>query len=109
LGAPTTSASVVEFFRPKELLLVVDNCEHVLGAAAELVEELERSCPHLVVLATSREGLAIEGEQVVPVPSLSAPAQGADLAAVANSDAVRLFVERARAVDPDFQLEAGKR
>jgi predicted ATPase len=107
LAAPNTSASAVEFFRTKELLLVVDNCEHVLGAAAELVEELERSCPHLVVLATSREGLAIEGERVVPVPSLAAPANGADLAAVASSEAVRLFVERARAVDPDFELEAG--
>jgi predicted ATPase len=106
-AAPNTSASVVEFFRTKELLLVVDNCEHVLGAAAELVEELERSCPHLVVLATSREGLAIEGERVVPIPTLAAPGQGADVEAVASSEAGRLFAERARAVDPDFELEAG--
>jgi predicted ATPase len=106
LPDPVTSASVVDFLCTKELLLVMDNCEHVLGAATELVERLELSCPRVVVLATSREGLAIEGERVVPVPPLAAPAQGADLPAVARSEAVRLFVERARAVDPDFELEA---
>jgi predicted ATPase len=96
--------SVIDFLRTKQLLLVVDNCEHLLDAVADLVEALERSCAGLVVLATSREGLALDGERVVPVPTLSAPAPGADLGAVGDSDAVRLFVERAVSVDPDFEL-----
>jgi predicted ATPase len=107
LPDPVNSSSVVEFFRTKELLLVMEYCEHVLGAAAELADRLERTCPKLAILATSREGLAIEGERVVPLPSLAAPYRGADLATVARSDAVQLFVERARAVDPDFELEVG--
>jgi predicted ATPase len=85
-------------------LLVLDNCEHLLDPTAELVEVLERACPGVVVLATSREGLALEGERVVPVPALSAPAADADLPTVNESEAVRLFVERAGWVDPDFEL-----
>jgi predicted ATPase len=100
----STEESLVEFLRSKQLLLVLDNCEHLLDPVAELVEALERVCPGVVVLATSREGLALEGERVVPVPALSAPALDADLAAMHESDAVRLFVERAGWVDPDFEL-----
>jgi predicted ATPase/class 3 adenylate cyclase len=99
-----TTETLVEFLRSKQLLLVLDNCEHLLDPTAELVEVLERSCPGVVVLVTSREGLAIEGERVVPVPALSAPAVNGDLAVVGESDAVRLFVERAGWVDPDFEL-----
>jgi predicted ATPase/class 3 adenylate cyclase len=98
--------AVVEFLRTKQLLLVVDNCEHLLDAVAELIEYLERACPGIVVLATSREGLALDGEQVVPVPSLPGPPVGADLDTAGRADAVRLFVERARRVDPDFSLTA---
>jgi predicted ATPase len=100
----STTETLVEFLRSKQLLLVLDNCEHLLDSVADLVEALERGCPGVVVLATSREGLAIEGERVVPVPVLSAPAVNNDLAAVGESDAVRLFVERAGWVDPDFEL-----
>jgi predicted ATPase/class 3 adenylate cyclase len=100
----TTTETLIEFLRSKQLLLVLDNCEHLLDPIAELVEALGRACPGVVVLATSREGLAIEGERVVPVPALSAPATDADLATVAESEAVRLFVERAGWVDPDFEL-----
>jgi predicted ATPase/class 3 adenylate cyclase len=96
--------ALVEFMRTKELLLILDNCEHLLDAVGDLVEALGRSCPGLVVLLTSREGLALDGERVVPVPSLSEPPAGASLAAVAASDAVSLFVERAALVDPDFAL-----
>jgi predicted ATPase/class 3 adenylate cyclase len=96
--------SLVEFLRTKQLLLVVDNCEHLVEAVADVLEVLERSCAGLVVLATSREGLALEGEQVVPVPSLPGPPVDADLAAVGRADAVQLFVERARGVDPEFVL-----
>ena len=103
-GGNRVEDALVEFLRRKQLLLVVDNAEHVLEEVAGLVGLLERSCPELVVLVTSREGLAIEGERVLPVPSLSAPPPGAPVEAAAAADAVRLFVERARAVDPDFEL-----
>ena len=52
------------------MLLVVDNCEHVLPAAARLVDQIVRHCPNVVVLATSREALAVEGERIMPVPPL---------------------------------------
>jgi predicted ATPase len=99
-----TTETLIEFLRSKQLLLVLDNCEHLLDPAVELVEALERACPGVVVLATSREGLALEGERVMPVPALSAPAADADLAAMHESDSVRLFVERSECVDPDFEL-----
>ena len=60
--------ALVEFFGRKQLLLVVDNCEHVLDAVAELVEEISVTCPRVVVLATSREGLALDGERILAVP-----------------------------------------
>jgi len=97
---------LVEFLRTKKLLLLVDNCEHLLEPAAELVELLVQSCPGLVVLATSREGLALDGERMFAVPSLGAPAPDADLDTLAQSDAVSLFVERAQSVDADFVLTA---
>jgi predicted ATPase/class 3 adenylate cyclase len=100
----TLEESLVEFLATKQLLLVLDNCEHLLEAVAQLVELLERSCAGLVVLATSREGLALDGEQVVPVPSLPGPPADADLDTTGQADAVHLFVERARGVDPDFSL-----
>jgi predicted ATPase len=100
----STEEALIEFLSSKQLLLVLDNCEHLLDPVAELVEALERACPGLVVLATSREGLALEGERVVPIPSLSAPATDADLVSAADSEAVRLFVDRAGWVDPEFAL-----
>ncbi|MDX2379218.1 MAG: adenylate/guanylate cyclase domain-containing protein, partial [Acidimicrobiia bacterium] len=80
----------------RSVLLVLDNCEHVLDAAAETAEALLGGAPTLRVLATSREGLAIDGEQIVAVPGLDA--SGAD------STAVGLFVDRAMLVDPSFDL-----
>lgn len=103
-GGQTLEQAVEEFLRGKELLLVLDNCEHLLQATAVLVEMLERSCPRLVVLATSREGLGIDGERILVVPSLSAPGISARLDAVADSDAARLFLERGQAVKDDFTL-----
>ncbi len=96
--------SLVEFLRTKQLLLVVDNCEHLLEAVAALVETLERSCAGVVVLATSREGLSLDGEQNLTVPSLAVPAVDADLEAIARSEAVVLFVARAQRADADFAL-----
>jgi predicted ATPase/class 3 adenylate cyclase len=101
-----TGEALVEFLRSKQLLLVLDNCEHLLEAAAGLAGLLQRSCERLVILATSREALGIEGEQLVPVPPLGVPVPGADLAAITQAEAVRLFAERAAAVKPGFQVTA---
>ena len=75
----TLEQALVEFLRDKELLLLLDNCEHVLDEAAALSELLERSCSRVAVLATSREGLGIDGERILAVPSLGAPGAGASL------------------------------
>jgi predicted ATPase/class 3 adenylate cyclase len=103
----TLEQALVEFLRAKQLLLVVDNCEHLLEAVADLVDLIERACPRVVVLGTSREGLALEGEQILAVPSLRPPEADSDPDTIARSDAVRLFVERAQAADADFALDAG--
>jgi predicted ATPase len=92
------------FFRTKQMLLVLDNCEHVVEAVADLVGEIERSSPGVIVLATSRESLAVAGEQILAVPSLGLPLSEAVFEVVAGSDAVALFVERARGIDAEFAL-----
>jgi predicted ATPase/class 3 adenylate cyclase len=102
----STREALVELLRGKELLLVLDNCEHVLAGAAALAEDLAQSCERLVILATSREGLGIGGERLVPVPPLRVPGAGADLAAITRAEAVRLFAERAAAVKPHFAVTA---
>jgi predicted ATPase/class 3 adenylate cyclase len=102
-----TREALMEFLRSKQLLLVLDNCEHLLDGAAALAGNLARSCERLVILATSREALGIDGEQLVPVPSLEVPRTGADLDTITGAEAVRLFAERAAAVKPGFQVAAG--
>ncbi len=102
----STRGALVEFLRAKQLLLVLDNCEHLLEGAAALADVLQRSCERLAILATSREGLGIEGERLVPVPPLTVPGTGADLTAITQAEAVRLFAERAAAVKPDFAVTA---
>lgn len=99
-------ATLVEALRAMRLLLVLDNCEHLLTACAELAAVLLRHCPHLHLLATSRERLAISGESSYRLPSLALPApdQQPTLAALGAYEGVRLFVERARARRPDFAL-----
>lgn len=84
-------------------LLVLDNCEHVVDRTAAIVDHVVRSCPHLRVLATSREPLAVHGERSWLVPPLSLP-DADDPAGLETSEAVLLFVERAREVAPDFTL-----
>jgi predicted ATPase/DNA-binding CsgD family transcriptional regulator len=81
----------------RSLLVVLDNCEHVIGACAKLADALLRGCPNLALLATSREPLGIGGERVYRVPSMSVPAEGADAAAIWASEAVRLLADRAAA------------
>jgi predicted ATPase len=102
-----TREALVEFLRTKDLLLVLDNCEHLLDGAAQVAAGLARSCERLVILATSREALGLEGELLVPVPPLGVPGSGADLAAITQAEAVRLFADRAAAVKPGFAVTAG--
>jgi predicted ATPase len=92
---------------PRELLLVLDNCEHLIGAAAALVDSLLRGAPRLTVLATSREPLRVPGEVVFRVPSLGIPDPERDEEpeALLRYEAVRLFVERAQAAAPRFALD----
>ena len=94
--------------RHRRLLLVLDNCEHVVEAAALLVHFLLTRCPDVTVLATSREVLAVPGEVVWKVPPLSLPHdEGVGMAGLAGSDAVALFCERAQAARPGFGLTEG--
>jgi predicted ATPase/DNA-binding SARP family transcriptional activator len=92
--------------RNRSILLVLDNCEHLIAAAAALTERLLGECPRLRILATSREPLGIAGEAVWPVEPLALPAADEKLDAVdlLSYDAVRLFVERARAARPGFAV-----
>jgi predicted ATPase/class 3 adenylate cyclase len=92
----------LEQLAPKRALLVLDNCEHLLDAVARILLDLIRSCPDIAILATSREGLAVPGEQIVAVPSLALPAQGASGEVVGHVASVELFCDRARAVKHDF-------
>ncbi len=99
--------ALLEWLRPRNLLLILDNCEHLIDACAGLAETLLRKAPHLRILSTSREGLGVQGETVWPVPSLAVPqhAQHLQLDELLAFDAVRLFVDRAAAVAP-FVLTA---
>lgn len=99
--------TLLSHLRDKQLLLVLDNCEHLLAATAPLVTDLLAASPELRVLATSREPLGIPGEQVVPVPPLPLPEEpGARLDHVRQNDAVALFTERAAAASGRFELTA---
>ncbi len=99
--------ALVDVLAPRTLLLVVDNCEHLLAASAALADTLLRSAPRLTVLATSREALRIPGEVVFRVPSLDIPDPDQPLTAgeLVRYEAARLFVERATAVAPGFELD----
>ncbi len=123
-GEPSAEESLRRFLREKRLLLVLDNLEHVLGAAPAVAALLD-DCPGVAVLATSREPLRVRWERLYPVPPLGLPAAPAAaaspagppatagaaggeaaVAAVLESPAVELFVQRARDVRPDFRLDA---
>jgi predicted ATPase/class 3 adenylate cyclase len=105
----TLEGSIVEYLRGRTLLLVLDNCEHLLDAAGRIAEGIVRECPHVQVLATSREGLAVEGERAWPLRSLTLPEAGAtasgETGAATASAAVQLFVDRAAAARPGFALD----
>jgi predicted ATPase/transcriptional regulator with XRE-family HTH domain len=98
--------TLIDHLRPQSLLLILDNCEHLIDACAELADSLLRGSPNLKLLVTSREALGIAGETVFSVPPLSLPDvhQLSDVATVMRSEAVRLFVDRAVAAKPDFTV-----
>ncbi|MFC0449213.1 protein kinase domain-containing protein [Rhodococcus jostii] len=98
--------TLLDFLAPRKLLLVLDNCEQVVDAAAKLSETLLRACPKLRILTTSREALAIEGEAVLRVPPLTVPDSDREPSpqGMPRYDAVRLFTERASTAVPGFEL-----
>jgi diguanylate cyclase (GGDEF)-like protein len=107
------SATLIDWLRPKQVLIILDNCEHLLDACAQFADAALRAGPQLRILATSREALDIEGETSYRVPSLSLPpiASQADAARgsigdIGQYEAVRLFVDRALAVQPAFETTA---
>jgi predicted ATPase/DNA-binding CsgD family transcriptional regulator len=111
LGVPERDAAnpmtgIVQALADCELLIVLDNCEHVLGPAGQAVVMLAGQCRQVRILATSRERLDVPGEFVYPVPPLGLP-EDSSVRAVAASEAGRLFVARARAASPAFTLSAG--
>lgn len=105
-SAMPTAQVLTDYLESRKLLLVLDNCEHLIDAVAKLAETLLRASPELRILATSREPLAIGGETVVRVPPLTVPVpdESTPLRALAQYEAVNLFVERAAAAVPGFEL-----
>jgi len=106
--------SLINFVRPKQMLLVLDNCEHLNEACAQLARQLLIEAPEVHILATGREALGIAGETLYPLAGLAWPVSvreagregrsHLDLQTIMNYDAVRLFVERARSISPGFRL-----
>ena len=109
LGAPAegvaaTAQAIIATIGDRTLTIVLDNCEHLVDTCAPLADTLLRHCAGLRIIATSREALGIAGERAWLVPPLTLPPLDARLADVAASDAVQLFIERARDVLPTFAL-----
>src|SRR6185437_8393820 len=93
-------ATLSDYYASRHALLVLDNCEHVLDACAELGDSLLRAAPELRILTTSREAFNIPGEHAWSVPPLSLPER--DLRSIRESEAISLFTERTRALAPAF-------
>ncbi|HND47370.1 MAG TPA: tetratricopeptide repeat protein, partial [Anaerolineales bacterium] len=102
-GTPEIEA-LINYMREKKILLVMDNCEHLIEACAQLCDTLLHACSQLRIIASSREALGIEGENAYRVPSLSLPDPKSGLHVIEDSEAVKLFMERAAAVLPEFQM-----
>jgi non-specific serine/threonine protein kinase len=102
----TLNQVLVNHLKGKSLLLILDNCEHVLQAVSSMAELLLREAPNLKILATSRQPLGIPGEKVWWIPSLTFPETGEDLdpEKLLEFEAIKLFVERALAASSDFML-----
>jgi predicted ATPase/DNA-binding CsgD family transcriptional regulator len=105
------AADLASYLESQRLLVVLDNCEHLTDACAVLAGKLLSAAPGLSILATSRHVLGVEGEQILSVPPLSVP--GADLGGTAGKathyESVRLFLDRAKAVAPGFEIGDGNR
>jgi predicted ATPase/class 3 adenylate cyclase len=104
-GRPTLRR-LLDYLKGRQVLLILDNCEHLLDACAALADAILRACPLVTILATSREGLAIAGETTYRVPSLTLPDRKRDatLDAVLRCEAARLFLERAEQAQPGFRV-----
>ena len=103
-GAPL-KVLVHDYLREKHLLLILDNCEHLVEASAKVTDEFLHIAPKIKIIASSREALGIDGETVYRVPSLSLPGQAeVTREAAMGCESVQLFVERASAANPKFQL-----
>ena len=99
--------SLVMALRARELVVILDNCEHLIESAAILADSLVKRCPRIAVVATSREPLRVAGEQIYRVSSLSLPpADAREAVGLADSEAVRLFLDRARQQRPEFALDS---
>src|SRR5207245_2143221 len=105
-GIRSAGEALLEALRDWDALLVLDNCEHLVEACARLADSLLRGCPRLRIMTTSREALGIGGERAWLVPALTLPEAGKPVtrAVAAESEAIRLFVERTQAVRPSFEL-----
>jgi predicted ATPase/class 3 adenylate cyclase len=89
------ASTLAEAVGQRSLLVLLDNCEHVVDACAKLADVLLRACPNIVLLATSREPLGVDGEHVYRVPSMETPGDGAGIDAIRSAEAVRLLADRA--------------
>ena len=98
---------LIDYVAPRQLLLVLDNCEHLADTCAILAEAMLRSCPELRILTTSRQPLHVDGEHLLPVPPLPVPTANPSgpTGGLERYPAVQLFVERAAAVQPDFAVD----
>jgi predicted ATPase/DNA-binding SARP family transcriptional activator len=101
---PQALSLLQDYLETKHLLLILDNCEHLVAACAHLANTLLKACPHLHILSSSREALGIEGESSYSVPPLSFPKTEQPLERLAEYESLRLFVERAGLVSPGFQI-----
>jgi non-specific serine/threonine protein kinase len=95
---------LVTYLRPRKILVILDNCEHLSGACAQLAEMLLKNCPGLKILVTSREVLKVMGEAVYKVPSLKVPKGQAGLEEYCEFESIQLFEERAQLAQSDFAL-----
>ena len=99
--------SLVASCRTRHVLVILDNCEHLIDEAAAIADQLARGCPRMSLLATSREPLAIDGEYLYRVPPMFVPPPDADPSCLLTSDAVRLFADRARQHRSEFSVGPG--
>ena len=104
VGSRDARTRLLDGLADTNALLVLDNCEHLIDACAQLADALLAHCPRLRIVATSREPLAITGESLLPVPPLSQPERETQAASAVHYPAVQLFAERAAAVSPGFEV-----